>query len=125
VNGNSTVELRARVLQLATGLGTGRGITEESIAADIGITVPTLKKYYQGELDRGRTELYAKACDAVELLISECHPQIVGMVWKTLGGHSEKIQQEVTGKDGKELTGYVGTPPTLTREEWFKLYGKG
>lgn len=38
--------------------------------------------------------------------------------------YGEKVQQEITGKDGGPVQTEVGLRPSITREEWLRLHSK-
>jgi hypothetical protein len=78
-------EQRQTVLYLSAGLVGGK-ITKQAIANYLGITYPTLMKYYSEELEKGQTELFLKATQALEILIAENHPGTVKFVLESIGG---------------------------------------
>lgn len=81
------------------------GIPQKDIAAVIGITKPTLEKYYRHELDVSSAKATAKVAET--LYAKATAKEITGpsvtaaLFWlKTRGGWRETDRLEVTGKNG-------------------------
>jgi hypothetical protein len=91
---------RAKVSALS-----GYGIPQEQIAADIGITVPTLHKYYRAELDAGiRKANAAVVRNLHRQATKDTYHAVTAAIWWTktrMGWRGESL--EVTGKDGGPL----------------------
>jgi hypothetical protein len=89
-----TAETRAEVATLS-----GQGLPHIDIARLIGITVPTLHKYYREDLDRGMA--LANATVSGRLFAMTEHNVAAAIFWsKARMGWSEKQQVEVTGANG-------------------------
>lgn len=96
-----TDEQRAVVLTLAPALG--RGITQEDIANAIGVGVPTLLKYYQAELQKGRTAILQKAFEAAEILMADGNASVVNKILSTIGGLTDEVDHKHSGNIGINL----------------------
>ena len=103
-----TPELRRQVETMA-----GYGVPEDGIAHSIGISAPTLRKYYGDELKLGHVKansavaqsLYKKALGDGTASVTAC------IFWmKTRAGWKETAVSELTGPDGGPIN-------TITRIE--------
>jgi len=87
-----TDESRQRVKDLSA-----FGIRQESIASQLGITKPTLEKYYREELDHGLDEANAKVANTLyAMATSGQHPAATFFWLKT------RAKWRETDKDGSE-----------------------
>ena len=83
----------------------GLGLPHEQIAALIGIDDKTLRKHYRTELDEGKAK--ASSQIAKTLYNKALGGDTTALIWwtKSQMRWSETVKQEVTGADGKELSG--------------------
>lgn len=80
------------------------GYTQEQIAAQLGISKPTLRKHYAQEIDFGAMEAMGKTVGKLMGAIEDRQAWAICFYLKTRGkklGWSERV--EVTGKDGEPL----------------------
>lgn len=81
----------------------GFGIPQEQIAAELGISLPTLHKYYRDDLDAGMRQANARVVANLFKKATGDTPQAVtaAIYWtKTRMGWRDVSQVELTGKDG-------------------------
>lgn len=118
-----TPKERAQVKTLA-----GLGITHEGISAVIGITPPTLRKYFRRELKVGAHEATAQV--AASLFRQATHPikpnVVAGIFWMKVragwrdhdaavtepGKKEQQQEQAISVTKGRRFA--PGSPPTLT-----------
>jgi hypothetical protein len=83
----------------------GLGLPHESIAVLVGIDDKTLRKYYRHELDMGKAK--ANGQIAKTLYSKAVAGDTTSLIWwtKSQMRWSETVRNEMTGADGKELTG--------------------
>ena len=94
-----TDHLRGQVAALA-----GYGVPQPAIAAHIGISHPTLAKYYRADLDAGLLRAnVAVAKTLFELATSDRNVAACIFWMKTRAGWQEKIRVEASGPDGGPL----------------------
>lgn len=81
----------------------GLGLPQEQIAALIGISVKTLTKHYELELGLGKATASAQVSKS--LFNKAINGNTTAAIWwtKTQMGWSEKLQHELTGKNGGAL----------------------
>ena len=91
----------------------GFGIPQVDIAKVIGISKPTLEKYFRGELDVGSVKATAKVAQSLFKKATSDGSQSVtaAIFWlKTRAGWKETQAHEHSGPDGKPLTIITGVP---------------
>ena len=79
------------------------GVPQEQIAADIGVSLPTLHKYYRQELDKGMMEANSLVAESLFKKARGDGPQSVtaAIFWlKARAGWRDTHAVELTGKDG-------------------------
>jgi predicted transcriptional regulator len=83
----------------------GLGLPHEQIASLVGIDDKTLRKHYRKELDEGKAK--ANSQIAKTLYSKATSGDTTALIWwtKTQMKWSETVKQELTGADGKELSG--------------------
>jgi hypothetical protein len=83
----------------------GLGLPHESIAVLVGIDDKTLRKHYRHELDMGKAK--ANGQIAKTLFSKAVAGDTTSLIWwtKSQMRWSETVRNEMTGADGKELTG--------------------
>ena len=99
-----TEKMRTEVLALA-----GFGVRVDDIAIHIGITKPTLEKYYKKELATGAIK--ANAAVAKTLFQKAIDGDTTACIFwlKTRAGWRETQRTEITGENGKALNMKVET----------------
>lgn len=91
-----TDHLRGQVAALS-----GYGIPHVAIAAYIGISRPTLEKYYRADLDAGTTRANVAVAKTLFDLATGDKNVAACIFWlKTRAGWQEKIRVEASGPDG-------------------------
>lgn len=87
--------------------GCAKGMTQPEIAAFMGITDRTLRKYYKPELREGKYESVLKVADKLFSIAMDDNPATISQqlaasifILKTQGGWREVNRTEITGKDG-------------------------
>lgn len=87
---------------------TAGGIEQVHIAAVIGISEPTLRKYYKHEIKVGAHEANAKVVGAL-LTNATTGKNVIAQIWwtKTRLGWKETTTVEQVGKDGKPIQSEV------------------
>jgi hypothetical protein len=76
------------------------GIRQESIAKMVGVSVPTLEKYYRDELDTGLDEANAQVANTLfQMAISGQSPSSTFFWLKTRGGWRETDKSDNNGKE--------------------------
>lgn len=100
----ATEEMRERVQQLA-----GMGTRFEDIALYIGISQPTLKKYYKEELELGRIKANAAIAQTLFQKAQDGDTTACIFWLKTRANWREVQRTELTGEDGKPLNMKVET----------------
>jgi hypothetical protein len=94
-----TPKERAQVKTMA-----GLGVTHDGICAVIGITAPTLRKYFRHELDTGQHEANAQV--AASLFRQATHPVkpnvIAGIFWMKVRAGWRDHDSFITGQGKKE-----------------------
>lgn len=90
----ATAERRVQVKALAS-----VGVRQEDIAAKLGVTLPTLHKYYRGELDEGMADANETV---VRRLFNMTETNVAAAIFwsKVRMGWSERHQVELSGRDG-------------------------
>lgn len=81
----------------------GYGIPQEQIAAELGVSLPTLHKHYRDDLDAGMRRANAKVVQNLFRKATGDTPQAVtaAIYWtKTRMGWRDTQTVELTGKDG-------------------------
>jgi hypothetical protein len=86
------------------------GITHDQIAAIVGISDETLRKYYRPELDLGRSKTVARVADRLVEVAEAGDVQAQKFFLSARGGWSEKQQLEHSGKDGQPIS-FTWLPP--------------
>jgi hypothetical protein len=83
----------------------GLGLPHEQIAILVGIDDKTLRKHYRAELDMGKAK--ANGQIAKTLFSKAVGGDTTSLIWwtKSQMRWSETVRNEMTGADGKELTG--------------------
>jgi hypothetical protein len=84
----------------------GFGIPQEQIATELCMSVETMQKYYQAELDRGKLQANAKVAQSLyEKATGDGASAVTAAIWwsKTQMGWKETVVNELTGKDGKPI----------------------
>lgn len=77
------------------------GLTQERVAKHIGVSVPTLEKYYSREIETAsETAVAAVAKTAYDMAISGESPAMTMFYLKTRGGWRETDRHEITGANG-------------------------
>lgn len=80
----------------------GFGIPHDQIAAEIGVSPPTLHKHYQEDLDAGTRQANARVAQSLfKKATGEGSQSVTAAIWWTkarMGWRGESV--EVTGKDG-------------------------
>lgn len=83
--------------------GAGFGAQTKLIAAKIGISEPTLFKYYQPYLDKGRAEAHFTMGNSVFQKALEGDPTCIKLYVKGQMGWKETSGVEISGKDGEAV----------------------
>lgn len=81
----------------------GFGITTTEISQYLGISRPTLHKYYQFELDNGKVAANVKVAQSLFKQCMEGNTTSMIFWLKTRAGWRETSRHEVTGPDGAPL----------------------
>jgi DNA invertase Pin-like site-specific DNA recombinase len=79
------------------------GIPHDAIAEAVGITKPTLKKYFADELKNGKTQTNARMAQSIYRQGMKGNMTAAIFWMKTQAGWKETVVNEHTGKDGKDL----------------------
>jgi transcriptional regulator with XRE-family HTH domain len=84
-----------------------KGMTQDEIAAYMGMTTRTLRKYYQLQLREGKYDAVMKVADKIFAIALDDNPatrsqQLAASIFilKTQAGWREVNRTEITGKDG-------------------------
>jgi len=74
------------------------GITHDQIAAIVGISDETLRKYYRDELDLGKSKTVARVADSLVEVAMSGDVQAQKFFLSARGGWSEKQTTEIAGE---------------------------
>lgn len=85
----------------------GRYIPHDDIAAIVGISDETLRRYYREELDRGKAMGNLDIADRLHKKAKEGNVAALIFLAKIRLKWSEKIQHEHTGKDGGPINVFM------------------
>ena len=88
------------------------GISQEQIAAVIGITHETLNKYYKEEVNTAKSKAIAKIGATLYNKALKGDNTCMIFYLKTQGGWRETTHHEITGKDGKDITVNINLNPS-------------
>jgi len=96
------------------------GIDKELVSRIIGVSVPTLYKYYSDEIEFYNAQANARVAGVCfQMATSGLFPAVTIFWCKTRNGMREVQRSEIEVFDGAtKITHYVDAPPTETREEW-------
>jgi len=79
------------------------GISQEQVAAVIGVSVDTLIKYYKETLETSKPKAIAKIGGTLYNKALKGDNTCMIFYLKTQGGWRETSTHEITGKDGKDI----------------------
>lgn len=94
-------------------------IPKEYIASHLGITVPTLYKYYKEEMQRSNACIVEKA---VESALDLLHERDRGMTDRILTKIGNLKESEANNNINISLNTYVDKPQDKTLEQWLETY---
>jgi DNA-binding XRE family transcriptional regulator len=101
----------------------GFGLTHEQIAQVIGITRPTLTKYYEHELELGKAEALETATNALFFNIKKGKEASIFFYLKCRHRWSEKAQ-ELTDETIEKIAMGVNRARNMSHSEWEELVQK-
>lgn len=94
-------------------------IPKEYIASHLGITVPTLYKYYKEEMQRSNACIVEKAVESAVDLLHERDSKMTDRILSRIGNLKES---ETNNNINISLNTFVDKPKELELDEWLKVY---
>lgn len=90
------------------------------LASKLGITIPTLYKYYREEMHKSNALIIEQAVESAMDLLNERDYRITDKILSKIG----RLKDADTGNNNINisLNSYVDKPRDLTLDEWLKTY---
>lgn len=100
----------------------GWAMSQEQLAAGIGVSVITLKKYYSKEINQSYADIINRTVAAVHTGLAEVQPSITTKMIDKIMPSNDTLNINHSGSI--ELNGYVDKPKDLDTDAWLKLYAE-